>query len=48
MQEPHTAPIDTLGTVGGDVLEVTIADTPFGLTLDELHAAHGRLAPAFA
>jgi phosphoribosylformylglycinamidine synthase subunit PurL len=41
-------PLDVFGTVGGEALEVSIAGETFGATLDELEAAHGRLAPAFA
>jgi phosphoribosylformylglycinamidine synthase len=37
-----------VGAVGGDALEVTIAGSTFGATLDELEAAHAGLAPAFA
>src|SRR4051794_35673858 len=36
-------PLDVLGTVGGDALEVG----PYRWTLDELRAAHGALAPLF-
>jgi len=34
--------------VGGHSLEVAIAGTSFSVELEELRAAHGRLAPAFA
>ena len=41
-------PLDVFGTVGGHSLEVAIAGTSFSVELEELRAAHGRLAPAFA
>ncbi len=41
-------PLDVFGTVGGDSLEVTIADTSIGVPVEELRAAHAGLAPAFA
>jgi phosphoribosylformylglycinamidine synthase subunit PurL len=41
-------PLDVFGTVGGDVLEVSIADTSFGVELEKLRAAHAGLALAFS
>ncbi|MFL5866283.1 MAG: phosphoribosylformylglycinamidine synthase subunit PurL [Thermoleophilaceae bacterium] len=37
-----------IGTVGGDALEVRVADTQFEVPLTGLQAAHEALAPAFA
>ncbi len=41
-------PLDIFGNVGGDSLEVAIVETSFSVELEELRAAHGGLAPAFA
>jgi rRNA processing protein Krr1/Pno1 len=37
-----------IGTVGGDALEVRVADTQFEVPLTGLQAAHEALAPALA
>ena len=36
-----------LGTVGGGSLALRCGETAIDLTLDELRAAHGALAPLF-
>jgi phosphoribosylformylglycinamidine (FGAM) synthase-like enzyme len=41
-------PLDVFGTVGGESLDVTIADASLSAPVEELGAAHGGLAPAFA
>jgi phosphoribosylformylglycinamidine synthase subunit PurL len=41
-------PLDVFGTVGGDSLEVRIADAAFSAPLEELLSAHAALAPAFS
>ena len=40
-------PTDVFGTVGGDRLELPIADRRLSVSLDELRAAHGSLAATF-
>ncbi len=40
--------LDVFGTVGGDALEVASGDVRFSVTLAELGAAHGALAPLFS
>jgi phosphoribosylformylglycinamidine synthase subunit PurL len=40
-------PLDVLGAVGGDVLEIAIAGEQVTASLDELHDAHRALAPLF-
>ena len=39
--------LTVLGEVGGDALRVTCGGEPIALSLDELRAAHGALAPLF-
>jgi phosphoribosylformylglycinamidine synthase len=41
-------PLDVFGAVGGDTLDVKIANSDFSVALDELRTAHSALAPAFA
>jgi phosphoribosylformylglycinamidine synthase subunit PurL len=41
-------PLEVFGTVGGDALEVAIADLRIRVGLDELDGSHAALAPAFA
>jgi phosphoribosylformylglycinamidine synthase len=40
-------PLDVLGTVGGDALDVTVAGEGFTATLEDLRSAHAALAPLF-
>ena len=40
-------PVTVLGTVGGDALSVDTGAASFVVTLEELRAAHGALAPLF-
>jgi phosphoribosylformylglycinamidine synthase len=41
-------PTDILGPVGGDELELRLADRPVRVALADLRAAHRSLGPAFA
>jgi phosphoribosylformylglycinamidine synthase len=40
-------PLDILGTVGGEALDVTVAGEGFTATLEDLRSAHAALAPLF-